>query len=80
VHYTNRETYQIQPRDPNSAAGIQKWTKSYARGDWQAEVQTQVAVQALADVWRVEASLKAFDKDGIVAERKWREDVPRDLV
>ncbi|MCP9483301.1 CocE/NonD family hydrolase [Shimia sp. CNT1-13L.2] len=80
VHYTNRETYQIHPRDPNSAAGIQKWTKSYARGDWQAEVQTQVAVQALADVWRVEASLKAFDKDGIVAERKWREDVPRDLV
>lgn len=80
VHYTNRETFRIHPSDPNSAIGIQEWTKSYSRGDWQAKVQTQVSVQALADVWKLEATLTATDRDGVVVERNWREDIPRDMV
>ncbi len=80
VRYTNRESYRIHPDDPNSAAATQHWTKSYSRGDWQAQVKTMVCVRALADVWRIEASLEARDQDGIVAMRRWSEDIERDLV
>ncbi|NNE78711.1 MAG: CocE/NonD family hydrolase [Silicimonas sp.] len=80
VRYENHETFRIHPNDPNSAICIQRWRKSYARGDWSAEVETEVSVQALADVWRIKASLTARDAEGVVRERKWSEDIPRDLV
>lgn len=80
VHHTTKETFRIHPDDPNSAIGTCQWTKSYSRGDWRASLETSVSVQALADVWRIEATLVARDSSGTVAERKWSEDVARDLV
>ena len=80
VHYTNHETYRIDPKDPNSAVGLQKWSKSYRRGDWKARIQTQISVEALADVWRIKARLVAIYRDDVVSERDWQEDIPRDLV
>lgn len=76
----SRETFRIHPDDPNSATCTCRWDKSFARGDWSAELEAEVTVAALADVWRITASLVARDGDEIVAERAWSEDVPRDLV
>jgi hypothetical protein len=39
-----------------------------------------VQVSALPDAWRIRAHLVARDADGLVAERRWEEDVPRDHV
>ncbi|MEM6823577.1 MAG: CocE/NonD family hydrolase [Pseudomonadota bacterium] len=80
VDYENTATFSIHPGDPNSATGLQRWRKSYARGEWKANLRTEVSVRALAEVWRIEASLTAEDKDGIVLRRQWSEDVARDFV
>ncbi len=74
------EVFTIHPDDPNSAKGRSSWHWEAAREDWRASVDTSVSVAALADVWRIEASLTARDADGEVLTRTWHEDVPRDLV
>jgi putative CocE/NonD family hydrolase len=74
------DIFRIHPDDPNSAQGTCRWEKSFARGDWRAELETEVQVSARADVWRIRAHLVARDADGVVAERTWEEDVPRDLA
>ena len=80
VRYTTSEAFEIHPDDPNSATGTMNWLKSYRRGDWKAEVETEVVVRALRDHWRITASLTARDAEGEVISRDWSEDVPRDLV
>lgn len=77
---TTSEVFSIHPSDPNTASGRCKWTKSFARGGWRAEVETEVTVQALAQAWRVAARLTARQGDELVAEREWREDIARDHV
>jgi putative CocE/NonD family hydrolase len=76
----SRTTFRVHPDDPTTAEGVCSWQKSYARGDWRAELDAEVRVKALADVWRITATLTARDRDGTVAERHWSEDVPRDLA
>lgn len=80
VQYISEETFTIDPTDANSASGACRWTKSYARDDWHASVHTEVSVAALRQVWRINATLRAEDNEGIVAEKQWCEDIPRDLV
>ena len=80
VKRSSSERFHVHPEDPNSAIGTCRWCESYSRDDWKAEVRTEVSVHALRDCWRIEASLVARDAEGVVAERKWNEDVPRDLV
>ena len=80
IQYTSRETFSIHPDDPNSAVGTCAWTKHYARGSWRADLEVAITVRALADAWQIDATLKASDADGIVAEKTWSENIPRDLV
>jgi hypothetical protein len=80
VRYVEDEQFRIHPDDPNSAEVTVRWHKSYARGDWQAEVAVSVSVAALRDSWQIDARLEARDADGLVAETSWSEAVPRDLV
>jgi len=74
------EIFRIHPDDPSSASCDIRWSKSYTRADWHARVETHVRVEALAEVWRITAGLRAIDGDEVVAMRDWSEDVPRDLV
>ena len=80
VHYLDEDRFEIHPCDPASARGTAAWRKSYERGDWQAEVETEVTVEALKDVWRVTAHLIAREGGTEIFRRDWSEDVPRDLV
>jgi putative CocE/NonD family hydrolase len=74
------DTFHIHPDDPNSATCTCRWEKSFARDGWHTELETEVTVAALPDVWRITATLVARDGDGVVAERQWAEDIPRDLA
>jgi uncharacterized protein len=76
----SRAAFRIRPDDPNSAEGSCRWQKSFARGAWRADLDAEVRVAAHADVWHVTASLTARDQDGLVAERTWEEDIPRDAT
>lgn len=76
----NADEFRIHPDDPNSATGTSRWRMTFARGDWKAEVETEVTVSAQAKVWHITAALTARDADGIVKTRQWDEEVPRDLV
>ena len=80
VHYENEDRFEIHPDDPNSARMTCRWTKRYERGDWMAELEATVSMRALADTWRITATLEARDADGTVVVRDWQEDVPRDNV
>ncbi len=74
------EEFSIHPDDPNSAMGKCAWAKRYGRGNWRADVETSVTIKALSGVWELEAQLKAVDAEGVVYEKSWCEQVPRDLV
>ena len=80
VRYVDTDRFTIHPDDPTSAKGECFWRKSYSRGDWAAEVETETRVQALAEVWRVAALLIAREDGKEIFRRDWSEDIPRDLV
>ena len=80
VQDVSRETFKVHPDDPNSAEGNCSWIKRYERDEWKAEVDARVTVKARRDHWHITASLVARDADGVVAERAWDEQIPRDLV
>ena len=80
VRYENEDRFEIHPADPNSARATCRWSKHYSRGDWLAELDCTVTVEALARHWRITATLEARDADGVVIARDWHEDIPRDHV
>ncbi len=80
VRYSDEDRFEIHPDMPNSARGTCNWHKSYARGDWNAEVDATVSVEARAKDWRITARLVARSGGTEIFERTWSEDVPRDLV
>lgn len=80
VRAVNMDTYTIHPDDPHSAKGVCHWVKTYRRGDWTAEIEAEISVSARPGTWEIRADLVARDADGVVLERSWSEDIPRDLV
>jgi putative CocE/NonD family hydrolase len=74
------DTFAIRPDDPNSAEARAVWTKAYARGDWDARVETEVSVRALHDAWHIRARLRALDNGQTFHQQEWDEKIPRDFV
>jgi hypothetical protein len=79
VRYVETDRFTIHPADPTTAKGECFWRKSYRRGDWVAEVETETRVEALSDVWRIRATLIAYENGAEIFRRTFSEDVPRDL-
>ena len=75
-----RETFSIHPDDPNTASASSKWTVHYSRGGWQADLETEVSVEAARDSWRIGGMLLARDENGEVGRREFAEDILRDLA
>src|SRR5690606_2318399 len=73
------DRFEIRPDDPNSAGASAVWAKTFARGDWEARVETEVTVHALADAWHITARLRALDGGRTFHEKEWDERIPRDL-
>ena len=80
VRVTSTEEFTIHPRDPNSAQGVCRWMRSYQRGNWKAELTTEISVRALKSEWDIHAELTAHDQNGEVLSRQWHEKIARDLV
>ena len=80
VQDVSRETFSIHPENPNTAEGVCDWVMRFERHAWRAEVDARVTVKAQQDCWNISASLIARDAEGLVAERIWDENIPRDLV
>ena len=80
VRDTSHDEYSIHPDDHLSATGTCTWKKSYARGDWRADLEARVSVKALRAAWKISATLKATDADGVVADKTWSEMIPRDFT
>ncbi len=80
VRYTDEDRFEIHPDDPHSARGTCTWHKSYARGEWAAEVDATVTVESLSRVWRITARIVARDGGAELFRRDWSEDFVRDLV
>lgn len=80
VRYIKDEKFSIHPDDPNSANGVCTWSKSYSRGAWKAEVETQCKVEALKTVWRIGAVVIARENGQEIFRKEFNEDIIRDLV
>ena len=80
VRVTSKEEFEIHPSDPNSAHGVCRWVRSYQRGDWKAELTTEISVKALNSKWEIHAELIANDQNGELLSRQWNEEIIRDLV
>lgn len=80
VRYISEGLFEINPQDPATATGTCTWFKQYQRGDWSAEVEASVKVEALRDTWAITAWLIARDGGEQIWRRDWHEEIPRDLA
>ena len=76
----SEEKYSIHPDDPTKATVTCRKVKAFSRGEWDARLETEMTVRALADVWQIEARLVAYDAGKAIFEKEWAESINRDLV
>ena len=80
VDVVNVDRFVIRADEPLGARGDCHWSRTYSRDGWRASVGVDVAVEARAEHWHLEAEWRLEDADGPVAEKRWSADIPRDLV
>jgi hypothetical protein len=78
--HATQEVFGIAENDPLSATGEIRHTVVSRRNDWSIRVETQVALSATLEHFRVEAELDAFEGGRRVFSRSFDVSVPRDLV
>ena len=69
---TRTKTYRIQRNNPTACFCSVLCTQSYRRGDWEARVDSEVAVTSDATHFHVTAWLKAYDHGKIFATREYK--------
>lgn len=74
------ELYAIDARDPLRARIEVRHRGVLARGDWRPHVESRWRLTADATHFRLEGSVAASLGDEAVAERRWDERIPRDLL
>ncbi len=74
------ETFGVSLDDPCSAWGETRWTYGLERGDWSMLSQTETRLTADAEAFIIEARMRAWEGDTLVAEERWNERIPRDHV
>lgn len=70
------ERYSIGP-DPLSATARSDWRITLSRDAWAAGLEASTEVSATAEHFIVSSRVHAWDSDGVVASREWRQHVPR---
>jgi uncharacterized protein len=73
-----RRCYRINESDPLSAQAMIERRVVMRRQGWCARVETRVEMTSTADVFRLEAHLRATEGDDEVCHRSWNETIPRD--
>ncbi len=72
--------YEISRLDPTSARTRVICHHEYKRGDWQARVETEVAVTSDATHFHITGTVRTFDHEEPFASRDFEERIPRDHV
>ena len=74
-----REISHIRDDDPTSAH-LNYWRKhTFARGDWQVQIESTIDVAASKDQYFVNGEIKTLDHDQTFFTRTWNEIIPRVL-
>jgi hypothetical protein len=74
------EVWEIDPADPEGAAGHLVFIAERARDDWRASTRAEIDFTCLADVYKVEASLSAREGYDQIFRKTWSFEMPRDHV
>jgi uncharacterized protein len=77
---TRTKTYRIQRDDPTSCFCSVLCTQTYKRGDWDARVDSEVAVTSDRTHFHVTGWVKAYDHGRIFATREYKEKIKRDCM
>jgi hypothetical protein len=77
---TRTKTYRIQRNDPTSCFCSVLCTQTYKRGEWDARVDSEVAVTCDATHFHVTGWIKAYDHGKIFASRDYKEKIKRDCM
>ncbi|HJR21276.1 MAG TPA: CocE/NonD family hydrolase, partial [Dongiaceae bacterium] len=77
---TRTKTYRIQRNDPTACFCSVLSTQTYKRGDWDARVDSEVAVTSDRTHFHVTAWVKAYDHGKIFATREYKEKIKRDCM
>jgi putative CocE/NonD family hydrolase len=77
---TRTKTYSVQREDPTTCRTLVGCTQSYKRGDWDARVETEVAVSCDKTHFHVTGWLKAYDHGELFATREYKEKIKRDCM
>ena len=76
-----REVHTISPGDPLSARASTQWTQTLSRDDgWSVRTEAVQEMRASEDMFYLSARIEAYEGDELVFEKKFTEEVPRDLV
>ena len=74
--------YAIHPDDPASATFSSQWRFTFARGDWQVQVDTDNLMQGDREnfhLWRKVVATEGPAEDEVCV-KEWRESLPRDCL
>lgn len=74
------EHYEIDPADPLTSTSKTHWIVERSRGPWSIRTVTQQHMTSDRTHFHIEARLEAFDGETKVADRTWRETIPRDYM
>ena len=74
------QLFSIHPDDPLSARVETRWTYSFRRGDWRTRIESENAMTSTAQAFRLTRRVKAYEGEGLVFDKTWEEEVPRDCL
>ncbi|MDE3720455.1 CocE/NonD family hydrolase [Nocardiopsis sp. N85] len=74
------EHYESVAGDFTSTKGESTWTMRFARGDWRTRTETHTSLECTETVFRVHATLDAYEDEERIFSRQWTETIPRDLL
>ncbi len=72
--------FHVEEDDPLSAVAELRRTATMARGQWLVRIETQMRLSCTRDVFRLQASLRAFEGAREVCRRDWDRAIARELV
>ncbi len=74
------ELYAIHPDDPLSARHEAAWRYEFRRAGWSVRIDSENVMTSDAQTFRLERKVVAYEDDAVVLERRWLEEIPRELL
>ncbi len=75
-----RETWSVEPDDPQSARGETHWTTEMSRQGWSVRTESYVTMSCTRTHWNVLASVIAYEGSAEIHRKDWDRQFPRDFM